>query len=676
MIKVTRRIQVSLTEGFSHAWDIPNSCVSLESSTVLEGGIIQSVFQFQNEECMTKYSPLKLRVVTDSGCSVEEDISFDYNSQEICGSLQFVSPTGIQCRSSTDFFAPVVGGTGELSYLWNFDSTCYDRLDSSPSILKLALKDGANEPEIHQGSVTVTDFLGCSAQALFAFNQCSPIAQDERVNALCLPGGSFETGPIRLCVDECPGTPELTNTLNQAGGGKLEGVNSGGSYLIDPRLLESTGASTLSSEVEGPIDWSTFEVIDGPVGGELTQIRPGLVSAKFQEGTPQGVYIFTWRVTDRGGIVSNIATVYVMVPRCDVQPQDNVVIFPITQKIKCEWGPGEKITFDLRDQIKVLDPDTELDWESFSFIPSKGTVLQNRCTLQTCHGIVSVDCNHELCYVLLDNTEPFSENIQFQIRDRSGERCYVSQGDFVFSSSCKQCPGRLDIPLCVNCGETVTVALNDVIVGNIDLSTFQTSDDSLISNGDWSITNGVFTYTAPVDQIGSDQIPAMVLDFDGNIAWEGVIRIVYDCLNDVEISPDPITVCNDPERGVPTAILMADYIEDIPEDINWYLKDFTGEDELVTEVCINHGCGLAKVNEGDIVGSQTDIELDFTGSAPGRYTFTMFRGVGNCQVSRDVIIDVVEVPFSGKDSTVAFCNNDKIGTPTDVKKGGDCEKDC
>ncbi len=642
MITVEKRLQIDVPGAFNWSWVISNNCVKIISDNLDDNGLLVTQFEFLNKACLDGVPQLTFILEGEGGCVIEKTIPFDYDAQEVCGSLSIAA--GVQRNSDTSFQGQAIGGVAPYDYKWEYDSKCYEVIDGGTNtLLSLTLKEDENAPSSHDVSLRVVDSLGCIAQASLAFSPCRPVGDDALAVLKAVPDG-WVSAPVYLCVTDCD--LGIVFALSPQPFDKTAGSTPlGNSYLIDPRLLASSGGTSIPS-VDEAINWSTLLVDGIPAGVTMKTLSDGVISFSGSDLVP-GNYLGSWSVEDSRGNRSDLGIIRFSIEDAALLDPGSVVFLPLSRRIKCNMKVGDKLFFAVEDHI-INDGTVDLDWNTFKFIPTAGITYLGSRKVQTDHGLITLDDNRNIIYEILSLGTPFADNVLFAIADTTGERCYVSEGDFVFSSTCSGCPEVMDINLCVMCGSSVTVDIRDVVVGSFDPLSFTLVNTDQVFDGSASISDGVFTYDSNDGFTGTVQATYTVLDFSGNISREGSILISVFCVDD--ITAVNATADNWTGGSNPQTVALFSLLTGADNTIGWEFGSFVAETGSPAGV-IDIGDGSIEYSTGDVLGTTNLVTVDFAGSTghgnrspSGTYTFCYTRGTGACRVKGCLSITVVDIP--------------------------------
>lgn len=504
------------TAPYLYSWSSNSSCLKFDTSYPVSGStnsIVEALINISNEVCYGN-STATLNVVDANNCKKT------YNINLVNPCLTFENPivnfNGIT-KNNYYFNATPVGGAAPYTYNWEYPTNIFTSTGNITSqTLQLSLIPNApiifNTP--YPVSVTITDANGCVRRSTYNYSFCRPLALGQAVLADCNTndfsgcGNAYTTARATVnlvdLVEGCSNTSIRWNTLNIYPDSSVQGVN-------------------IISNVNGLIT-ICLDLI--------------LISNTYDLDFNNNTINLKYTVLDSNNIESTIGDIYLVVPTCVLEQRSCMTTLPSVNVIDCNPTLPYTITQELEGSSPlIIKGSANIDWNTFTFIPSTGQTLTNSKLLTLSYGTIALNTNHEIVITL--NSIPSTKNaevIKWKVCDESN--CCSQTTSDILILQCLTPPVATNDSYCVACGEneTLNITLNDT--GNISGGSMLIITQNP-TQGQANISGLNINYVANPNYFGQDIIKYKVKDDNGLDSNEATITIDVSCAG----NPENTVIC-------------------------------------------------------------------------------------------------------------------------------------
>lgn len=468
MIKKAKTFRISSSDTTVSSIDwiaTPSSgCITLDkSSGTITGnnGTITLVLTFTDVNCIENQS-LTITTTDNYGCT-----DFDtYTFVNDCNVEATISLSNIQDTKYT-FQTSVSGGTSPFTYQWTFDPLIFSGSSTSSSIT-LTLVD-SNPPSSTLISVKVVDKNGCSTNNNLEYTFTKPTIQN--ISAVLTCSTSTFT--------ECSDTVSFRRSIT----------------------LPATA-------YEGKtIDWSTLQFTTNTSNLCITNNNDGTVDIFAKSGATTGVRGIAWTVKDSFGLQADAKNLNVFVPVCTTS--DTQIFIPDIVTQVADTDPGNIIRVNLGDYV-VNEP--RIDWTTFDFVAATGQTKVSPTQLTGLNGAAVLD-NKQIKYTTGTKTTPV-DIVQFNMDDVDGNALNTTKVYFDAEPTTAPSVTNDSLVVALNTSNSVDLLANDT--GIMDTTSVQVV--TAPTKGSYTINQGVLTYTANANLIGSDSLTYTVKNTNGVVS--------------------------------------------------------------------------------------------------------------------------------------------------------------
>lgn len=576
MIKVKRRYKFESATGGSMTYTLTpdTECVAItpSSGTVTSGQEIDFEFDFATIDCFNTEFTLQ---VVDPNCSTPKEINFVLTSP--CSTLN-TSISNTPGRANPYVFASTTtGGTADYSYSWSYDTSLFSATSSTGPSIELNFID-KDLPSFTTVTLTVTDANGCVATDNYVYTTCRPVIQSQVVELECGPttGVYNAFGTLNLAdMSSCTLRADF-NTLSL-------------DYNTNA-LNVTTNNNQLTIQARSTTIPTTYDIIGSVANtsgarGEftITVVVPGPCA---QIGQP--VYSNTQVVLDSG------------------------------------YSNGDIVEIPL---VLNTPQGTDINYDSFTFVPTKGQTLNSATNLSSTNGTAVYKCGERYIEYTIDTKNEEVDLIQFQIETEDGKVSNIAKAYIDYENY--SAPTATDDTLTMNANSSQSLDLSANDSGDIDFTTYEIL----------SVESGL---TVRNNNDGTINISA------GDITGDKDITYRFRSTNGVYSNTGTAVITvNNTGTGARSVIC--------PTTLN--LNDF------LTGTVTSGGTWTAGNNPSS-PSLTNPSAVDFSSANPGTYTFTYTVGTASTNIilvipDYSVVIDSVSAvtknPIAGTvGSTVSF----------------------
>ena len=360
MINITKVYELeNLTGAFTHEWILPD-CVTLISSVVLDN-TITATFDFCDNECLLNFNQIGLKIIDADGCITTIDSVFE----DVCAELKFTQGgiTSLEdCDGCTIAYKAPTNEAG-ITYQWIVDSEIFTTTSINDRV-ELEYVDGAFITTTSTPlKVIATNKYGCSVE---------------------------HTIDIAVCINE-----EVKYNFD---------------IVCRPRAINTsytTSNISLGLPCSKAIDYSTVEFLQNQPGLVITTAEESFKISTYQISLGNNIIVVPMKAKDCAGYTT-FFTLCLQPIQCTTTP----TIIPYNHTFGCQdcidrdlfrsvasnRGGGDDVclsnlSINLEDLVEG-----NVDWTSFTFIPSLGQTLVTNTNMLTPHGELNLTINREVLY--------------------------------------------------------------------------------------------------------------------------------------------------------------------------------------------------------------------------------------------------------------------------------------
>ena len=537
-----------------------DSCVTVLNPTTRIFGTSGNVFlDIDVTEACLATETITITVTDNSANNCQDSSTYGLIGYDPCTDLAATISNSFVAGSDFAFTVAATGGNGGYTYQWYYDTSVYETLDSTSSVLALTVKEGATVGNTIGLICDVVADGNCEVRASLNYQVCKPVLNE-----------------INPPVIECLGDAVQTQcTL---------------SFGYATTTLQATSC------VGRSIDWSTLELsstfgvcvrqVDETAQIDIYQIDTGITSGSF-----------TWSVADSLGVRSNPLTVSVVLGSCaqtTTSPTaESSAPIPVLDEVLSvpNQAASTVITTDVRRRIGEPSRTVDVDWSTFDFVAGNGQTRVSATELTGINGTARFVAGDKIEYTVSGKNENV-DVVQFTLDDENGNKLNTGKIYYDFEA--------YTVPTLASSGSTTVGAGNSTTITLSDSSGLSKLGSGVVTSeptkGSYSLgTGGSLIYTPNANAEGADSITLYYTTVDG-------------------INSNPITINFTVVYGGLSSSLS---LCDVTSTVN-LLSIISGNGAPTT----GGTWTAAATNPDASVDISTPTAVDFTGHTTGVYNFT------------------------------------------------------
>lgn len=422
---------------------------------------------------------ITITVTDNSSNSCQSSSTYGLIGYNPCTGLAATISSAFVAGADFAFTVNATGGNGGYTYQWYYDTSVYETLDSTSSVLALTVKDGATVGNTLGLICDVVADGNCEVRASLNHQVCKPVLRE--INQ-----------PVIDCLDNAVST-ECTLSFGYTTA-VLDAISCVGRSIDWPTLELSSTNGICVRQV------GTTQQVD------IYQIDTGITSGSF-----------TWSVADSLGVRSNPLTVSLTLGSCvntTTNPQQEAsAAIPLLDEVLSvpNQTPSTVITTNVRRRIGEPSRTATIDWSSFDFIQGNGQTKVSSTELTGINGTARFVAGDKIEYTVSGKNENV-DVVQFELADANGDKLNTAKIYYDFEA--------YTVPTLVPSGTTTVGAGNSTTITLADATGLAKLNTGVVTTaptkGSYVLGNGgSLIYTANDNAEGADSITLYYTTVDG-----------------------------------------------------------------------------------------------------------------------------------------------------------------